>query len=314
MDMDIQLKGLPWLADAPADFRQQVKAAANDGPEARILARRLAESRLSGNQLHLLGNVVRQLAAQEPGVTRLGILSNATADFLLNAVAVSALRHGLWVQPIGTAFDQVATAALDSSSSVNVARCHFVLIAVDHRGLPLVAAPGDVGRARASLEDALAYIDSIRDALRKSSGCSVIVQSVPQIPDASFGSIERAVEGTLAWLIDHFNQELRARVHQSSDLLLDAAALAEKVGIDHWHDETAWTLGKFPFAHDVLPLYADWIARLIAAARGKARKCLVLDLDNTLWGGVVGDDGLEGIVLGNGSPLERPISPCSERP
>ena len=45
------------------------------------------------------------------------------------------------------------------------------------------------------------------------------------------------------------------------------------------------------------------MGRLLGAARGKARKCLVLDLDNTLWGGVIGDDGLTGIVLGNGSPL-----------
>ena len=50
-----------------------------------------------------------------------------------------------------------------------------------------------------------------------------------------------------------------------------------------------------------MPLYADHIGRLLGAARGKARKCLVMDLDNTLWGGVIGDDGLEGLVLGQNS-------------
>jgi FkbH-like protein len=74
------------------------------------------------------------------------------------------------------------------------------------------------------------------------------------------------------------------------------------VGLASWHDATQWNLGKFPFALEIAPLYADWVGRLIAAARGKARKCLVLDLDNTLWGGVIGDDGLARIVLGNGSP------------
>ena len=48
-------------------------------------------------------------------------------------------------------------------------------------------------------------------------------------------------------------------------------------------------------------MYGELTARLIAAARGKYKKCLVLDLDNTLWGGVIGDDGIEGIVLGAGS-------------
>ncbi len=50
-----------------------------------------------------------------------------------------------------------------------------------------------------------------------------------------------------------------------------------------------------------VPLYADWLGRLIGAIRGTSRKCLVLDLDNTLWGGVVGDDGLEGLRIGPGS-------------
>jgi FkbH-like protein len=51
----------------------------------------------------------------------------------------------------------------------------------------------------------------------------------------------------------------------------------------------------------MVPLYADLVCRTIAAIRGKSRKCLVLDLDNTLWGGVIGDDGVEGITLGQGS-------------
>ena len=49
------------------------------------------------------------------------------------------------------------------------------------------------------------------------------------------------------------------------------------------------------------PFYGDLAARILAALRGLSKKCLVLDLDNTLWGGVIGDDGLDGIVLGEGS-------------
>ncbi len=51
------------------------------------------------------------------------------------------------------------------------------------------------------------------------------------------------------------------------------------------------------------PLYGDLLLRILAARQGRSAKCLVLDLDNTLWGGVIGDDGLEGIVLAQGSAL-----------
>jgi FkbH-like protein len=50
-------------------------------------------------------------------------------------------------------------------------------------------------------------------------------------------------------------------------------------------------------------LYGDMVARVVAAQRGLSKKCLVFDLDNTLWGGVIGDDGLEGIILGEGSAV-----------
>ena len=58
-----------------------------------------------------------------------------------------------------------------------------------------------------------------------------------------------------------------------------------------------------PFAQDVVPLYADHLCRVIAAHKGKSKRGLILDLDNTLWGGVIGDDGVAGIRLGQGDPV-----------
>jgi len=59
-------------------------------------------------------------------------------------------------------------------------------------------------------------------------------------------------------------------------------------------------MAKLPFAQEFVPLYADYVCRTIAALTGRSRRCLVLDLDNTLWGGVIGDDGLSGIQVAQG--------------
>jgi FkbH-like protein len=83
-------------------------------------------------------------------------------------------------------------------------------------------------------------------------------------------------------------------------VLLDVASLAETVGLAEWHDPVMWNLGKFPFSAELIPLYGDHVARIVAAIRGKSAKVLVLDLDNTVWGGVIGDDGLEGIQIAQG--------------
>jgi FkbH-like protein len=86
-------------------------------------------------------------------------------------------------------------------------------------------------------------------------------------------------------------------------LLLDIARASAQDGLDAWFDVTRWLQGKIEIAPQSAPRYGDLVARLIGAQLGQSKKCLVLDLDNTLWGGVIGDDGLDGIVLGQGSAV-----------
>ena len=86
----------------------------------------------------------------------------------------------------------------------------------------------------------------------------------------------------------------------SGDVLLDVASLAETVGLADWHNSRLWNVAKFSFSHEFIPFYADHVARTVAAIRGKSRRVLILDLDNTLWGGVIGDEGLEGIQVAQG--------------
>ena len=69
-----------------------------------------------------------------------------------------------------------------------------------------------------------------------------------------------------------------------------------------WYDPLLWHKAKQEVSLTAGPVYGDIVGRVLAAQQGRSSKCLVLDLDNTLWGGVIGDDGLEGIVLGQGSP------------
>ena len=74
-------------------------------------------------------------------------------------------------------------------------------------------------------------------------------------------------------------------------------------GIAHWYDPALWYRSKQEVHPRAGTLYGDQLGRLLAAIKGLSAKCLVLDLDNTLWGGVIGDDGLDGIVLGQGSTV-----------
>jgi FkbH-like protein len=100
-------------------------------------------------------------------------------------------------------------------------------------------------------------------------------------------------------LNSRFSEQARLR---SSLYINDINYLAAWFGLERWYDKTFWYSYKYAMNYEAIPLLADSVASIIKAIYGKSKKCLVLDLDNTLWGGVIGDDGLNGIQIGNETP------------
>lgn len=296
---------LAWLPAAPDDFSAQCRQWLDDPAELGRRLQRLANHALDENQLNRLAKAIQR--ARDAGHAlapltpfRLGLISNATSHFIVPALVATAARHGIALECIEADYDQVMQAALAPDSAINQARCDAVLVAVDHRGLPLNPSPGDAGAAQQTVQAALAHLDMIRHGLRHHGQAVCILQTLPQPVESAFGSFDRVLPGSPRQLIDEVNRGIALGVAGTEDLLLDVAHIAETVGLADWHDTTLWNMAKLPFASAFLPLYADHVCRLVAALRGKSRKCLILDLDNTVWGGVIGDDGLEGIVIGQG--------------
>lgn len=304
------LLALPWLLPAPPDFRARVRAlrSAHGAGEAVRTADlvALAGHGLDLSQLGSLGKIVdsRRQSLCAEGRLRpvlLGIAATHTLDLVAEALPATGLRHGVLVDTVQTDYGQLAQAVFDPSSALAAARPDFVLLALDAAALGLARPQFEAAAAEAAVQSALDYVASLRDGVRANIGAGVILHTLATPAEALFGSYDARVPGSVRWLIARFNQRLCAEVVQDSDLLLDMAAMAEMVGLARWHDPLRWHDAKMPCALDAVPLYADHVCRLLAAARGLSRKCLVLDLDNTLWGGIIGDDGVEGIKLGQGS-------------
>jgi FkbH-like protein len=263
---------------------------------------------MEGNQLQKLANAIGRLQTAGASLAplapvRLGIVGNGTQDFAAPAFIASAARHGLALEAVKGEYDQVLQEVTDVESALNLFRPHAVLIAVDYRALPLQPTPGDTGTALANVEMALNYLTTVRDAVRRNSGGLCIVQNLAPPPESLFGNYDRRVPGTLLWLVDELNRRLVDALASSEDLLFDVAHLAATVGLDAWHSPYEWNMAKLPFAGEFLPVYAEHLARILGALRGRSRRCLILDLDNTVWGGVIGDDGLEGIKIAQGDAV-----------
>ncbi len=264
--------------------------------------------RYDDNQLIRLARTIAKARGKGHGLTpltpfRLGLAGNGTSEMIGAAVSASAARYGLALECTLAGYDQALQDSLGADSPLNRSAPDAVLVALDWRALALRPSPGDGGAAQAAIDAALDTLDTIREAVRRNTEAVCLVQNLAAPPEPTFGGLDRRLAGAQRFLIDAVNAGLLERLRGSSDLLLDAAGLAETVGLAHWHAPNEWNLAKLPFAQAFVPLYADHVCRLLAALRGLSRRCLVLDLDNTLWGGVIGDDGLKGIHIGQGDPV-----------
>jgi FkbH-like protein len=294
-----------WLPRAPEDFSSSLKALANSpGPLGREL-QSLALHALDLNQLTNLAKAIDKARSEGQSLAplvpfKLALLSNSTLDLIVPALVATAARHGIALEAIKPPYDQVAQEALTPDSTIHTWKPDAVLFAIDYRALPLKLSPGDVKASTATVDGVIGHLRMLRDGIRSHSNAVCIFHTFAPPVEPLFGSLDRNLPGTMRNLIDVINRQIGADVLDSGDVLLDVAALAETVGLGHWHNPQLWNLAKLSFSDEFIPLYCDHVARTIAAIRGKSRKALVLDLDNTVWGGVIGDDGIEGIAIAQG--------------
>lgn len=306
--MESLFADLAWLPAAPPDFSSSLKMLSQaPGPVGgQIMS--LAQHALDLSLLTRLAKAIARAKADGKSLDplapfRLAVLSNSTIDLIVPALVASAARHGIALEVVQPAYDQVTQEALTPDSMVNRSQPDAVLFALDYRALPLSLCLGDAMASEAAVQRALGYLQMLGDGIKAHSKAVCIFQTVAPPVEALFGSLDRGLPGTLRHMIDDLNRRLSQMVCGMGGVVLDAAALAETVGLANWHDPQQWNLGKLPFSDGLIPLYADHVGRILAALRGKSRRVLILDLDNTVWGGVIGDDGLEGIKIAQGDAI-----------
>lgn len=295
-------------AAASAEFRARLKAALHDADPAARLAtlRALAEGvpgHLETIQLEraLAGVPAATLDAALPRV-RLALLSSSTTEQLVPGLRVAGLRHGVLLDVFSGGFGQYRQELMQPPERLRDFAPALVLLSLSARAL-VGSVPLDSDEAAVERRLA-AEVDELRglwDAARRHLGAAVLQQTCLDVFEPLFGSLDRSVPAAPARLVERFNDLLARAARDDGVPLVDVARAAARDGLDAWYDPARWLQGKMEIAPQAGGRFGELVARIVAAQQGRARKCVVFDLDNTLWGGVVGDVGLQGLALGEGS-------------
>jgi FkbH-like protein len=255
----------------------------------------LADDALDYRRLMKAGR--RAAQDESAGVIKLAILADCAVQQLAILLKALLAEAGLRAQIYEGAFDAIEAESRAADSPMYRWAPDAVIILNSAQALRAVysrqAAPSDDLPAERA-----AQMVRVWDAIQ--SRCSAtILQSTFAMPGESFfGNFDLKVPTSLRSCVTALNAHVvRAARERTGVLIHDVDAVASWVGRRDFFDDKAWDIWKAPCSLDHLPRIAKNIADVLMASRGRVVKCVVADLDNTLWGGVVGDDGLDGIVL-----------------
>lgn len=299
--------GLYWLPDAP-DWRKRVMELPTMSDATFEEAVSLARVRLTSFQTNALDErvngtpiafVPRGSAGEQ---VKLAILGSSTLAHLPAAIRVAGLRRRLWVTTYENSYGQYYQELVDPTSALHAFSPNFVLFCFDAEHLTRgVTSNLSDAEANALFERVLNQIRDCWRLAREQFGAAILQQTIINGFSELLGQNEHTFAGSPSQFVDRLNVALRSAAAEDGVSLVAVDRQIALDGLAAWHDVSLWRRTKQDVLPTIAPRYGELVARVIAAKRGLSMKCLVLDLDNTLWGGVIGDDGLSGIVLGQGS-------------
>ncbi|HYU45797.1 MAG TPA: HAD-IIIC family phosphatase, partial [Terriglobales bacterium] len=234
---------------------------------------------------------------------KVAILRSFTVEPMVPLLRAAAFAYGIdLVVHVGD-FNAYAQEILDPESSLYRFAPDAVILAVRttdvapdlwlrFADLSPDAAQEAVRRVSSSLRQWIA-------AFRERSAASLIVHSLEQPLHPSLGVLDNQSDNGQSAAILQMNRELRQAAAASHGVyVLDYDALMARHGRQPWHDERKWLTARLPIAPaHLLHMALEWM-RFLLPLTGKSAKALVVDLDNTLWAGIIGEDGMNGIKLG----------------
>jgi FkbH-like protein len=238
---------------------------------------------------------------------RVAILRSYTAETMAPVLRFRLLLEGFKPELFFGGYDQYVQEIVDPRSSLYEFRSDVVLLLLRIEELmpdfvaDFASRTPTEWQARVGVR-AREIADLVR-AIRQNGAVQVFVQNMSLPADVYFGVYDAQTPVSQGSLIGEFNRTLaEALASVSGAFVWDFNRLVQNVGFENVFDAKMWFYSKNPYKQSAYPRIVDDLMKHLMSALGKLKKCVVVDLDNTLWGGVIGEDGMSGIALGHSYP------------
>src|SRR5690554_147934 len=227
---------------------------------------------------------------------KVALLGDTATQFLATAIKGVAVERGLNIEMFEADYSQVERQLLDTTSELYEFNADYIVVFHSSHKLLSTYNKLPVEKQHLLADSRLDFVSSLSKMVKS----RIIYFNYPEIDDSVYGSYSNKVESSFTYQIRKLNYQLMDISIKNTNLFIcDVAAIQNKVGRDVMFHPAVYIGSEMVFSIDVLPYIAGRTMDIICAVEGKFKKCLILDLDNAVWGGIVGDDGYEKLELGH---------------
>ena len=230
---------------------------------------------------------------------KLAVLGNCATQFLATSIEGYAKLEGLNLNVFDADYNQIDAQLLDVASEVYSFNPDeiFLFLATDKLYEEFLDEP--LADRKSFAEETIKKLTSYWDLISANSKARIIQPNFTEIDDKALGNYSAKIEYTFIYQIRKLNYLLEEEAKNRNNIYpLDLLSVQIGLGQKVFYDPSLYYNAKMTISMDALPYVAKSVTDVLKAMEGKIKKCVILDLDNTLWGGVIGDDGLGGIQIG----------------
>lgn len=230
---------------------------------------------------------------------KLAVMGNCATQLLSAGIKGCARLRNINLNVFDTDYNQINAQLIDTESEVFKFKPDMIMIYICSEKIyeEFMDEPADDRAAFAEryMDKILAYWNRIEEV----AGCNILQFNFVEIDDRAYGNYSAKLDVSFIYQIRKLNYLLQENAAKCNNVyLLDLASIQNRYGRNVIFSNEVYLTAKMTIAIDAIPYVAQNVVDIIASMQGMGKKCVVLDLDNTLWGGVIGDDGLGNIEIG----------------
>ena len=230
---------------------------------------------------------------------RLAVLGDCATQHLATAVKGYAYEAGLKLEVFDADYNQIDAQVMDGQSELYAFEPQTVLLYMCTEKLYETFCATPVSQRDGFADGIYDKIRGYWTLINGRTSTKILQFTFVSNDDRVFGSYGLKTPFSFAFQLRRLNYLLSEGCQQFKNVyLIDLDAIQSTVGRQTFHDEKLYYIAKMPISTEALPLVAKSVLDTVTALAGRFKKCVILDLDNTLWGGVIGDDGMDGIQIG----------------